>query len=257
MKYQAVIFDWAGTMVDFGSFAPMGAFVEAFARFQVQATTEEARAPMGMAKRDHIKSMIMAPRLAKNWEAVRGHPPTEADIDDVYKVFVPLNEKVAAKYATLVPGAPETLKYLQTRGLKIGSTTGYTRSIMKHVLPVAAKQGYEPDCLVCSDDLKEGRPGPLGMYQCCVDLCIHPIEAFIKVDDTVPGIQEGASAGCLTIGVALSGNYVGLTPDELAELSEEERDVRRQFATRKLKEAGADYVIDTVADLPELLDRLI
>ena len=257
MKYQAVIFDWAGTMVDFGSIAPMGAFVEAFARFQVQATIEEARAPMGMAKRDHIKSMIMAPRLAKNWKAVRGYPPTEADIDDVYDVFIPLNENVAAKYATLVPGALETINYLRARGVKIGSTTGYTRSIMKHVLPVAAKQGYEPDNLVCSDDLKEGRPGPLGMYQCCVDLCIHPIEALIKVDDTVPGIQEGVSAGCLTIGVALSGNYVGLTPDELAELSKEERDVRRQFATRKLKAAGADYVIDTVADLPELIDRLI
>ena len=34
MKHlKAVIFDWAGTVVDHGSLAPMGAFVETFAEF--------------------------------------------------------------------------------------------------------------------------------------------------------------------------------------------------------------------------------
>lgn len=256
MTYKGVIFDWAGTMIDFGSFAPTGAFQEAFAAFQVTATVEEARAPMGMAKRDHIKTMLTAPRLSQEWEAARGHAPTEADIDEVYNVFVPLNENVAAKYATLVPGAKEMIDTLRRRGLKIGSTTGYTRSIMEQVLPVARDQGYEPDNLVCSDDLKEGRPGPLGMYQCCVDLCIHPVSALIKVDDTVPGIEEGVSAGCLTIGVALSGNYVGLTPNELAELDQPTLEAKRMAATQKLTGAGADHVIDSVADLATLLEEI-
>ena len=257
MKYKGIVFDWAGTMVDFGCFAPTDAFIEAFAHFQVTATIEEARAPMGMAKRDHISAMITSPRLAKKWAAVQGRGPTQTDIDDIYKVFIRLNEKAAAKHATLVPGAYEMLQILRKRGLKIGSTTGYTRSIMNHVLPVAAEQGYRPDNLVCSDDLKKGRPGPLGMYQCCVDLCVHPVDALIKVDDTVPGIEEGVSAGCLTIGVVMSGNYVGLTPEKLARLSVAERDSKRQYATKKLEDAGANYVVDTVADLPQLLEQLI
>lgn len=256
MSYKGVVFDWAGTMVDFGSFAPMGAFVEAFAAFQVTPTIEEARAPMGMAKRDHIEAMVKAPRLSREWTKVRGQGPTQADIDEIYKVFVPLNEKVAAKHAKLVPGAKDVVSSLRRRGLKIGSTTGYTRSIMEHVIPVAAEQGYMPDNVVCSDDLKEGRPGPLGMYKCCVDLCVHPVTSLIKVDDTVPGIQEGASAGCLTIGVALSGNYVGLTVDELKKLDDATLELNRAFASQKLIEAGADHVIDTVADLPSLLNQL-
>ena len=60
-KFKAVVFDWAGTMIDFGSFAPMGVFVEAFKRFGLDATIAEARAPMGAPKRDHIKAMLMAP----------------------------------------------------------------------------------------------------------------------------------------------------------------------------------------------------
>jgi phosphonoacetaldehyde hydrolase len=255
-RFKAVVFDWAGTMIDFGSFAPMGVFVKAFAQFGVDVTIAEARAPMGAPKRNHIKAMMTAPRVAAAWEARHGAAPTEADIDRVYAVFVPMNEAVVADYATLVPGALETVAALRARGLRIGSTTGYTRSIMERVLPVAAAQGYAPDNLVCADDLPEGRPGPLGMYKCFIDLRVYPPSAVVKVDDTEPGIAEGVAAGCLTVGVALSGNHVGRTPEELAALPPAEVAALRASATAMLKAAGAHHVIDTVADLPALLDRL-
>ncbi|TVQ57597.1 MAG: phosphonoacetaldehyde hydrolase [Rhodobacteraceae bacterium] len=255
-RFKAVVFDWAGTTVDFGSFAPMGVFVEAFARFGVTVSIDEARGPMGMPKRDHIRTMLAAPRIAAAWADAQGRAPTDADVDAVYKVFVPMNEEVAAQYATLVPGAREAVERLRAMGLKIGSTTGYTRSIMERVLPVAAAQGYAPDNLVCADDLPEGRPGPLGMYKCFIDLRVYPPSAVVKVDDTEPGIAEGVAAGCLTVGVALSGNHVGKTPEELAEMTDAEIAPLRDAAAAALRAAGADHVIDTVADLPALLERL-
>ena len=254
--FKAAIFDWAGTMIDYGSFAPMGVFVEAFRSFGIDATIAEARAPMGAPKWDHIKTMLSAPRLAAEWDRVHGAAPTDADVDRVYEVFVPMNEKVVADYATLVPGAKEMLDDLAARGIKVGSTTGYTRSIMERVFPVAAAQGYTPLNCVCSDDLPEGRPGPLGMYKCFIDLQVYPPQAVIKVDDTVPGIAEGVAAGCVTVGVTLSGNTAGKTPEEIAALSEAERDAIREEAGAILRAAGADHIIDTVADLPALIDRL-
>jgi phosphonoacetaldehyde hydrolase len=255
-QFKAAVFDWAGTMVDFGSFAPMGVFVKAFESFGIEATIAQARGPMGAPKWDHIRTMMDMPKIAAQWEAKYGHTPTDADVDKVYEIFVPMNEKVAADYADLVPGGKAAIDELRAMGLKIGSTTGYTRSIMENVLPVAAAQGYEPDNLVCSDDLPEGRPGPLGMYKCMVDLVAYPPEAIIKVDDTEPGIKEGVAAGCVTVGVSLSGNAVGKTPDELAALSEAEVAALRESATKILKDAGADHVIDTVADLPALVRQL-
>ncbi|WP_102222900.1 phosphonoacetaldehyde hydrolase [Acidimangrovimonas sediminis] len=255
-RFKAAVFDWAGTMIDYGSFAPMGAFQRAFAEVGLDVTIAEARAPMGKPKWDHVHAMLTAPRIAAQWQALHGHAPTDADVDRVYAVFVPMNEAVAADYATLVPGALEAVNELRAMGLKIGSTTGYVRSIMARVLPVAAAQGYSPDNLVCADDLPEGRPGPLGMYKCMVDLAVYPPAAIVKVDDTEPGIAEGVAAGCLTVGVALSGNAVGLTPEEVAALPEAERAARRDAAARILFDAGADHVIDTVADLPALLRRL-
>jgi len=255
-KFKAAVFDWAGTTIDFGSFAPMGVFVETFAEFGIETSIAEARAPMGMPKWDHIDAMLQNPDIAARWRRKYGHAPTDADVDQVYDVFVPKNEEVVADYADLVPGTKEAVDALRARGLKIGSTTGYTRSIMERVLPLAAAQGYAPDNLVCADDLPEGRPGPLGMYKCFIDLVVYPPSAVIKVDDTEPGIAEGVAAGCVTVGVALSGNHAGRTPAELAALPADEVAALRQSAGERLRAAGADHIIDTVADLPALVDRL-
>ena len=255
-RFKAVVFDWAGTTIDFGSFAPMGVFVGAFARFGITVSVAQARGPMGKPKWDHIRAMMDLPEIAAQWRDIHRRLPEDADVDRVYEVFVPMNEEVVARYATLVPGCREAVAQLRAAGLKIGSTTGYVRSIMERVLPVAAAQGYAPDCLVCADDLPEGRPGPLGMYRCFIDLQVYPPAAVVKVDDTAPGIAEGVAAGCLTVGVALSGNAVGLTPEALAATSAAERARLRAGATALLTAAGADHVIDTVADLPALLERL-
>lgn len=255
-RFKAAVFDWAGTMIDFGSFAPMGVFVEVFRRFQVETSIAEARVPMGKPKRDHIAAMLADPAIAARWETAHGAAPTTADIDSVYEVFVPMNEEVVVDYAALVPGAVAMLENLRVRGMKIGSTTGYTRSIMERVLPLAADQGYAPDNLVCADDLSEGRPGPLMMYQCFVDLAVYPPSSVLKIDDTGPGIAEGVAAGCVTVGVTLSGNEVGRTPAELAALPQDEIAILHEAAAAKLRLAGADHVIETVADLPALIDAL-
>jgi len=255
-KFEAAIFDWAGTMVDFGSFAPMCAFVDVFAEFGMEITVEQAREPMGMAKRDHIKTILEMPDVSTKFKKTYGHDFSKEDVDRIYNVFVPLNENVAGKYSDLVPGAAEVVSILRARGIKIGSTTGYTRSIMEHILPVAAEQSYAPDNIVCSDEVRKGRPAPHAMRKCFADLDLKEPSLVIKVDDTEPGIGEGVEAGCVTVGVILSGNFAGKTPQELSQMSEEEIQEIRDFASKKLKAAGADYVIDTVAKLPGLIDML-
>lgn len=255
-KFKAVVFDWAGTMIDFGSFAPMGAFVETFAKFGVTVTIADARKPMGLPKRAHIAAMLSQPHIAASWQEAQGAAPDEAAIDAVYKLFVPLNEEVVSNYCALIPGALEAARHVRSRGMKIGSTTGYTRSIMERVLPLATAQGYTPDNLVCADDLPLGRPTAIGMNKCFLDLMVHPAGAVIKVDDTEPGIAEGVAAGCVTVGLTLSGNEAGLTPDELAALPAAERQALHDRVAAKLIAAGADHVIGTVAELPGLIERL-
>jgi phosphonoacetaldehyde hydrolase len=253
---KAVVFDWAGTVVDFGSRAPMGAFVKAYAEFGVDITVAEARGPMGRAKRDHIAALMELPRISAAWAARHGHAPGDADIDRVYEVFMPMNVAVAAAFSDMVPGAVDMVRELRQRGLKIGSTTGYTREIMAKVLPRAAAAGYEPDNLVCAGDLAEGRPSPLMMYRTMADLGVYPPSAIVKVDDTTPGIAEGLAAGTWTVGVTASGNEVGLSLEEWLALPPTDRRVRADRAGDVLRRAGAHYLIDTVAELVPVIDAI-
>ena len=253
---KAVVLDWAGTVVDFGSRAPMGAFVEVFARFGVTITIAQARRPMGLPKRAHIAALMAEPAIAQAWRAAHGETPGEAAIDAVYAEFVPLNAGVVTDYADLIPGAADSIANLRRRGLKIGSTTGYTREIMERLLPVAAAQGYQPDNLVCAGDLVEGRPSPLMMYRCFADLGVYPPSAVIKVDDTEPGIAEGVAAGTWTVGLAISGNCVGLSLAEWNELPLLEQQKLRGEAAAKLRAAGADYVIDSIAELVGVVEAI-
>jgi phosphonoacetaldehyde hydrolase len=91
---KAVVFDWAGTTIDYGSRAPMGAFVEVFAQFKVEISIPEARRPMGLPKRDHIKALVSDQNIAARWQRAHGQAPTDRDVDRVYAVFVPLNTRV-------------------------------------------------------------------------------------------------------------------------------------------------------------------
>jgi phosphonoacetaldehyde hydrolase len=255
-KLKAVVFDWAVTTIDFGSFAPMGVFVEAFDSFDINVTIPEAGEPMGRPKWDHIDAMLQPPRIHALWTQRYGTAPSAKDVDAIYKVFVPLNEAVVHKFADLVPGTVDVVNGLRARQSKVGSTTGYTRSIMERILPLASAQGYEVDNLVCAGDLPHGRPTPMNMYKCFLDLDVWPAQAVIKVDDTGVGIAEGVAAGCWTVGVALSGNEAGLAQAEIAALTPEKLSGVRARASNALRAHGAHYVIDTIADLLPVVDDI-
>jgi phosphonoacetaldehyde hydrolase len=253
---RAVVLDWAGTVVDHGSRAPMGAFVRAFARFGVEISIADARGPMGLPKWDHIWAVGTTPAVAAAWHARHGRDFAREDADAIFAVFEPMTVAAVRDHADLIPGAIEAIAALRASGIRIGSTTGYTRPIMEELAPVAAAAGYAPDNLVCAGDLAAGRPSPLMMYRCFADLGVWPAAAVVKVDDTEPGIAEGLAAGCWTVGVALSGNAAGLSAEELAALSPAERAKLRERAAALLAGAGAHLVIDSIADLPGAIAAL-
>lgn len=253
---QAVVLDWAGTVIDHGSQAPMGAFVRAFAEFGVAISIDEARGPMGMAKWDHIFSVGSLPRVSAAWAAVRGAPFSAADAEAVMQVFEPMNVASVRDHAVLIPGALEAVAALKARGIRIAATTGYTRPIMDVAAPIAAAAGYAPEFTVHAGDLAAGRPSPLMMWHAMARLGIHPAEAVVKVDDTPVGIGEGIAAGCWTVGLALTGNIAGLSADALVALPESARAEIRARAAREFAAVGTHVLIDSIADLPGAIDRI-
>lgn len=251
---RAVILDWAGTIVDHGSRAPMGAFQRAFAQFGVEISIADARGPMGMAKADHIR--LVGAGVNAAWRARHGRDFNEADVAAIFAVFEPLNVAAIREHSALIPGARETLSAFVARGIRVGTTTGYTRPIMAELAPLAAEQGFVPEVTVCAGDLAAGRPAPLQMWHAMAAMGIWPAASVVKFDDTPPGIGEARAAGAWAVGAALTGNIAGLSAEELAALPEPERAALRVRATAELVAAGAHLVIDGIGDLPGAIDAI-
>ncbi len=255
-RVQAVIFDWAGTVVYFGSRAPVQAFVELFHRHGVALSVEQVRGPMGMHKREHIRQLLLLPDVAAKWAAVHGQPSTGEDLDTLYAEFIPLQTGIVTQYGRVIPGVPELMQALGRRGIRTGSTTGYTRAMMAALIAAAARQGFAPEAIVCADEVPSGRPAPWLALEALKRLNAYPVSACVKVGDTVADIDEGFNAGLWTVGVLLTGNETGLSEEELAALDAPAREACRSAAGARLLQAGAHFVIDSAADLLPTLDSI-
>ena len=253
---EAVLLDWAGTTMDFGCMAPAVVFVEVFKRKDVPISVEEARAPMGAHKRVHIQRITELDSVRRRWKEVHGRLPDDNDVSAMFADFVPLQLECLSEYSALIPGTLEAVAELRRRGIKIGSTTGYLTEMMKINLADAKRQGYEPDATVCAADVPAGRPYPHMCLLNVIKLGVSTVQACVKIDDTVPGVEEGLNAGMWTIGLAVSGNEVGLTLEQWKALSETEKRLKRDRAYTRMWQCGAHYVVDSIADIMPCIDDI-
>jgi len=253
---KGVILDWAGTTMDYGCFAPAVVFIDVFKRNGVPISIEQAREPMGAHKKVHIRAITRIEDVNKKWQEVHGQKPTEEDVQKMFTEFVPLQCDCLSDYAELIPGTLETLEEIRKRNLKIGSTTGYTSEMMEILLKEAEKRGYVPDSTVCASEVPAGRPHPWMCLQNAMNLQIYPMEALVKVGDTLPDIAEGLNAGMWTIGLAKTGNEMGLTEKEIEQLDPEILDEKLKKAYIRMAQAGAHYVVDGISDIVPILDEI-
>jgi len=255
-RLEAVIFDWAGTTVDHGSLAPVRAVTEVFHRHGIPLTDADARKDMGIFKRDHLRNILAMPQVAEQWRELTGAGPTEQDVGTLFSEFLPLQMRILGDYSQVIEGVPAAAEKLRGRGLRIGSTTGYTRPMLDVLVERAAAQGYHSDLALCPDDAPGGRPHPWMCLQLAIHLRLSATSRAVKIGDTVSDIEEALNAGMWAVGVAATGNEIGLSASDLAALREEERRRQVEAARSRLLAAGAHYVVDSAACCEAILDEI-
>jgi phosphonoacetaldehyde hydrolase len=255
-KVKGMILDWSGTTADAYVIAPAVVFVEVFKRQGIEVSMTEARGPMGLRKDLHIKALTEEPEIAERWKGVHGKYPGQAEVDAMFADFVPMQLDCLRQYTTLLPGVVETVQTLQGRGIKIGSTTGFVRSMVDILEADAKTQGYVPDASVAGDEVVHGaRPKPFMLYRNLDLLDVHPIQSVIKVDDTISGVGEALEGGCWGVGIARYSNYMNINTIAEAEAMSAEEFQRRLEITREiLRKSGAHYVIDEPSELIGVVD---
>lgn len=257
-QVKAVILDWSGTTADAYVVAPAVVFVDVFKKHGVEISMAEARGPMGLRKDLHIKALTEVPDIRDRWASIHGKRPGQEDVDKMFADFVPMQLDCLRNYTGLLPDVAEVTQRLQSQGIKIGSTTGFTRAMVDILEEEAAKQGYRPDASVAGDEVVHGaRPGPFMVYRNLDLLGVYPIQAVVKVDDTTSGVGEALNAGCWGVGVARYSNYMDVdTPEQGAQLAPDEVERRVEHTREILRKTGAHYVIDSIAEIEPVIEDI-
>ena len=254
MQYEAIIFDWAGTTVDYGCFAPVQAFMEIFKEYGITPTMEETRKPMGMLKWDHIKTMLSMERIREEFKHIHGRDFTDQDVDEMHEKFAASLLKILDQFSDPKDYVVDTVAKLRDAGLMIGSTTGYTDAMMEIVTKEAAKAGYKPDCWFSPDSTGHmGRPYPYMIFKNMEALKVTGVDKVMKVGDTLSDIREGKNAGVFTVGIIEGSSEMGLTKEEYAALSPEERGAKVQAVKKRYMDAGADAVVQDIRGVLEMI----
>jgi phosphonoacetaldehyde hydrolase len=255
-RIRAIMLDWAGTTVDHGSIAPVLALQSLFAQHGIDLNAEDARRDMGLLKRDHIQAILSLVNIREEWRTRTGREPGEAEVEALFAEFGPLQMRVIAQNSQLIAGVAETVRVWQDRGIRIGSSTGYTREMLKPVLEQAAESGYRPDASVCPDEAGAGRPAPWMLMRNAQLLNVYPLSLCVKIGDTISDIEEGKNAGMWTIGITRTGNMVGLDEKGWNSLNEGEQQVRLKKADEIMLAAGADFLAEDLSACDSVLSRI-
>lgn len=255
-QLEGVIFDWAGTLVDFGSFAPTRIFVDAFAEIGVNITLQEARGPMGMSKWDHIRTLCHEPAIAERLVKALGHAPQDDDVTALYERFMPLQIAKIGEHSALIPGALAVTEQLRHQGISLGSCSGYPAVVLESVISLARQHGLVLDHVVAGDEVPNGRPHPAQSLANVIALGLCDVAACVKVDDTAPGIVEGRRAGMWTVALTCSGNALGLSHVDYSAMTQAERDAAHQRIAGQFAPCQPHFCIPTVAELPTVIDTI-
>ncbi|MCM3785031.1 phosphonoacetaldehyde hydrolase [Neobacillus mesonae] len=253
---KSVIFDWAGTMVDYGSFAPVEAFRRLFEERGIDVSAEVIRKPMGRMKIDHLRDICEDPGVSAAWKERYGRLPEVKDVLELYESFEPMLFSLLDQFAVPVPGAVQLADRLRAKGITIGTTTGYTRAMLDVIVPEAAKHGYKPDSVIAPDETAAGRPYPWMIFRNAENLGTYQMKDIVKVGDTEADMREGRNAGVWSVGVVFGGNELGLTEQQTRELSPSERERRFNEVAERLRKAGAHYIISEIGELDQVIDKI-
>ncbi len=255
-QVRGLVLDWAGTAIDYGCMGPTAVFVAAFKHFNIEIDISQARQFMGLAKKDHVRSILQLPEIADRWHKKFDRQPTEEDVEKVYAETEPRMLSAIANHCQLIDGLSEFVAGVKKMGIKIGSSTGYTRSMMDVVMPIAADQGYQPDTVLCSSDVPAGRPFPWMCYLNAIRLQVYPMSAMVKIGDTLSDIEEGRNAGMWTIGLTRSGNELGLSRQETETMPADQLRERLQTIEKNYQACGAHYVAAGIWECLPIIEEI-
>ncbi|WP_157000747.1 phosphonatase-like hydrolase [Agromyces laixinhei] len=218
---ELIVLDMAGTTVADGGVVER-AFALAAERSGIvtgddlEAALEYVRATMGRSKIEVFRVLAGADEDA----AQRANLAFEGAYAEL----------IASEGVAEIAGAADVIRELRGAGASVVLTTGFSPETRTAIIDALGWNDLA-DALLSPADAGRGRPHPDLPLAALLRTGATAVDAMVVVGDTVSDVESGVNAGAGFVVGVLSGAH--------------ERDV--------LEAAGADAVIDSIAELPALL----
>ena len=258
MSIRLAVFDLGGTIVDRYSLSPFISLKHAFKMKGMNIPNKLIYKDMGIEKHQHITEILNDKYVSRQWMQKHGEHPNMDSTMSVFDEFIRYQIDDGIKNIEILPETKECISWLGENSISTGVTTGFSRPIMNAIKEKLLDDDIHIDKYVSSTCLGlPGRPNPHMMREIINSMSISDNRRVLKIDDTVVGIKEGQSVGCITIGVAKWSTNMRMTDyEEDKKLSKEEYVERLKSSREALWSANPDYVIDDLNQLPKIINHI-
>ena len=255
---RGCIFDLGGTLIDKYSLTPFLALKKIFKEKDIHVNNQIIFKDIGKFKKDHISDILFHKNISNQWKQKYNREPESYDIIHLYSDFNRIQSNYCWNLMSILPEVPNCIQYLKKNNIKIGCTTGFNKEHMNIIRKRFDINNISLDSYISSTCLnKPSRPYPYMIEENMKNLNINDPKTIIKIDDTALGIQEGKNSNCWTVGVARWSINMNLhTIEEAYSLDIHELDDNLKRCRKRLFDSGADFVINTLDELPFIIHKI-
>ncbi|WP_328810444.1 phosphonatase-like hydrolase [Rhodococcus sp. NBC_00294] len=136
-------------------------------------------------------------------------------------------------HCSAIPGAADLLHDLRSDGIKTALTTGFAHETQYAILDALGWRDIA-DVVLCPGDGMRGRPFPDMPLTALLRTSAPSVQAMLVVGDTTSDITSGLRSGARVVVGVLTGAH----------------------DADQLRAAGATHILESVADLPSLIDAV-
>lgn len=252
---RACIFDLGGTIVDKYSRTPFLSLKDTFRNIKINVPNDLIYKDMGLSKQEHIMNILNDPIISSDFKKIYHKNPGFEEGLQVYKLFDQIQQNTS-KTIDIIPETKDTISFLKENNILIGVTTGFNKETTNIIKEKLEKNDIFIDKYVSSTCLNlPTRPYPHMINSIMDEFKIDNPKQVIKIDDTKIGIKEGKMAKCWTVGVTRWSNNM-FVKDIYDEPKEYELIQRIRRSRSILREENPDYIINTIDELPKIIDIL-
>jgi beta-phosphoglucomutase-like phosphatase (HAD superfamily) len=240
-KYNTVIFDLSGVLIDFGVRIPYIAMNKAFKMNNINVTPSLINFGIGRNENKHIKTLCLLNDKSKYKKVIY----------DYNNILIHLHNH--EYYNNPIKGSIVLTHKFKQMNYNIAIMTSYNINMKSIIDKRLHYLGYNYDYFICNNDVKNSRPNSDMLYNIIDNFNTTP-DKCIKIGESYLNLFETSNINMDTINIIDSSRDMGLEEIEFDDISKETKHFKRQYIVHNLmKYPNPKYMVNSINTINNII----